>query len=182
MLRYLRNIHPPPTPGRRHIAILTVSFCLLNTGMATVVIKTRPWSSASWMETEKAVIGHPENASSQRPPGDQCIFSSQRLLRKSPRDPLAGSEHGGFLPDGANSPQPQLPPVTLQLTHLCLQLFIFSLRWTSFGFQWFVLLRHVHFTVLFPGHLCSVRVLIRLLIMQDQKPPAWGGGGLRKYP
>lgn len=142
MQRYLRNTHPPPNPpapGRWHTAILTVSFCLLNTGMATVVIKTRPWSSASWRKTEKADIGHLADAPVQRPPGGQYIFSSRTLLRKSPpRDPLAGSEHGGFLPDlQANSLRLQLEirplPVTPADTSALAA--IFGLRGTSFGFQ-----------------------------------------------
>lgn len=82
------------------------------------------------METEKAVTGHPVDASVQRAPIGQCIFPSQRLLRKRPPDSSAGSEHGGFyLICRPTVPWPQLetgPPVTPADTSVLTAIFFFT--------------------------------------------------------
>lgn len=129
---YPRN--SPPRTRSEARQILTVSFCLLNTGMATVVISTRPWSSASCGREGRRLLGVPWT-----PPCRGLLLAFIPLAKGYWERALGtlwrGRERTISLPAlQADSPKPQLEPTcqSLQLICSCSTIFYqMNLIWIS---------------------------------------------------
>lgn len=160
-------------------AVLTVSFCLLNTGMATVVIRTRLWSSASWMGKEVSypgMIWKPHMASGHGPQpshpfliraiGNRPVLTQPSRLEESAMSLYSDLQikipvHGW---GNKVSPHRSVQPICY-----CIQPFGFkeSLHWILVIH--FILWPQIDFILSLCRHLCAIWMLLLNLKIEDQK-------------